>query len=138
MKIEKYASETGKYNPNDKVECLETIQKVGKLNEIYPIDKRNEKNNAYHIYSILAIDKKSPPQFINFQNGGRNEEGSTHGVLDVDLLEICLHRLKSFQDGQFACKENEEAISHLTKVLEIMNKRVEDRIARGVLGKQSK
>jgi hypothetical protein len=56
------------------------------------------------------------------------------GVLDVDLLEIVRDRLKAFQTGDYATRENACAITHIEEALMWMNKRVEDRAERGVLG----
>lgn len=75
---------------------------------------------------------------ISFQNGARKEEGSTHGVLDSDLLEIVRDRLIGFQSGAFASKYNEEALYHVEKALEFMNERIMERASRGVLGTNSK
>lgn len=47
-------------------------------------------------------------------------------------------RLKGFQQGQFATRENAIALAHIEEALLWMNKRVEDRIERGVLGTNEK
>ena len=75
---------------------------------------------------------------IQFQNGARKEENSIHGVLDTDLLEIVRDRLKAFQEGQFATRENAIALTHIEEALMWMNRRVEDRIERNVLGTNNK
>ncbi len=75
---------------------------------------------------------------IRFQHGARNEEGSTAGVLDGDLLEIVRDRLKAFNQGEYATRENEYAIAHIEEALMWMNKRAEDRAERGVLGTMRK
>ena len=95
---------------------------------------------AHHRYEIIAIpvDTDSRTQYIQFQNGARKEEGSIHGVLDSDLLEIVKHRLECFQGGPFSSIYNEKALEHITEALVLMNKRVEDRIARNVLGTNNK
>lgn len=71
---------------------------------------------------------------IVFQHGPRKLSASTDGVLDSDLLEIVLDRLKEFNKGEFATRENAIAITHIEEALLWMNKRVEDRAERGVLG----
>ena len=61
-----------------------------------------------------------------------------HGVLDTDLLEIVRDRLKAFNQGEYATRENALAITHIEEALLWMNKRVEDRAERGVLGTTQK
>ena len=127
---------------------LATIQKHNKLNEVYRIDEPGT-GGACHVYMIQreeidvcaegenGVDFKehiTPIAEIHFQHGARNEEGSTDGVLDCDLLEIVRDRLKAFQNGEFATRENACAITHIEEALMWMNKRVEDRAERGVLG----
>lgn len=59
-------------------------------------------------------------------------------MLDTDLLEIVRHRLQCFQDGDYATQDNARALQHIEEALLWMNKRVTDRIARGVLGTYEK
>lgn len=62
------------------------------------------------------------------------EENSVHGVIDTDLLEIVRDRLKSFQAGSFSSRENACALTNIEEALMWLNRRVEDRIERNVLG----
>ncbi len=55
-------------------------------------------------------------------------------MLDCDLLEIVRDRLKCFQEGDYRCRENAIALTHIEEALLWMNKRVEDRAERNVLG----
>ncbi len=118
---------------------IETVQKQEKLNEVYAVDEKGN-GGAYHRYEIIAtpVDTDARTQYIQFQNGARKEESSIHGVIDSDLLEIVKHRLECFQEGQFPSVYNEKALHHITEALIWMNKRVEDRIARNVLGTNNK
>ena len=75
---------------------------------------------------------------IQFQNGARRLPDSVHGVLDTDLLEIVRDRLKGFQSGEYACRENACALTHIEEALMWLNRRVEDRIERNVLGTNNK
>lgn len=110
---------------------LNRIQKNNNLNEVFVMDKANIINNGHHFYSIhmrtIGID-------LLFQDGPRNVEGSTRGILDTDLLEIVRHRLQSFQDGPYATRENAMALTHLEETLLWLNKRVEDRVEKTTLG----
>lgn len=123
------------------MERLSTIQKRENLNEVYAT---NEKGNggAYHTYSIISHENGYAMLVknttIEFQNGPRNVEGSTTGVIDSDLLEIVRHRLQCFQNGDFATEYNAKALEHIEIALMYMNRRVEDRIERNVLGTNNK
>jgi len=119
------------------MEKLSTIQKRENLNEVYAVDEKGN-GGASHKYTVMAYDISSFKTLIQFQNGARKLENSTHGVLDADLLEIIRHRLQCFQQGQFATRENAIALTHIEEALMWMNKRVEDRIERGVLGTNNK
>ena len=118
---------------------LITIQKREKLNRVYAVDERGT-GNANHIYKIKSEPRETNPEqvieaTIKFQNGGRNEWGSVIGVIDTDLLEIVRDRLKGFQSGKFSSRENACALTHIEEALMWLNRRVEDRIERNVLGK---
>lgn len=113
---------------------LSTIQKREKLNEVYVADETGV-GGANHEYIVMCDDE---PIEIAFQNGPRKDKSSVHGVLDTDLLEIVRDRLKCFQSGEFACRENACALTHIEEALMWMNRRVEDRIERNVLGTNNK
>ena len=128
---------------------LNTIQKREKLNAVYAMDAAGI-GGAHHHYAIVMnqLDKLSEEQVsaqvhnpdldvlvdIIFQNGPRRESDSIHGVIDTDLLEIVRDRLKGFQNGGFATEENAHALVHIEEALMWLNRRVEDRIERNVLG----
>ncbi|MBR6102647.1 MAG: ABC transporter ATPase [Ruminococcus sp.] len=115
---------------------LVTIQRRHNLNKVFAVDGENVGEcGANHAYLIMCDDE---PVLIYFQNGPRNVEGSERGILDVDLLEIVRDRLKGFQSGKFSCRENACALTHIEEALMWMNKRVEDRAARNVLGTNEK
>ena len=110
---------------------LTTIQKREKLNKVFAVDEKGN-GGANHHYTI--VDNDNTYADIQFQNGARKIESSTHGVIDSDLLEIVRDRLKSFQEGEFATEYNTKALEHLELALMYLNRRVEDRIERNVLG----
>ena len=121
---------------------LNTIQKREKLNQVFAADEKGN-GGANHQYNIigLPISENGMGQFqeiIRFQNGARKLSDSVHGVLDTDLLEIVRDRLKGFQSGEFACRENACALTHIEEALMWMNRRVEDRIERSVIGTNQK
>lgn len=120
---------------------LNTIQKRNNLNEIYSMDELGP-GGAHHVYRVVTPNEIDPTvgivATIKFQKGARSETETTTGVLDVDLLEIVRDRLLCFQNGPFACEEDGEALRHITEALMWLNKRVEDRASRNVLGKSEK
>lgn len=121
---------------------LSTIQKREKLNKIYIADEKGN-GGANHKYLIKNIEDESADHInalgtIQFQNGARKLPDSIAGVLDTDLLEIVRHRLQCFQAGPFSSRENAVALTHIEEALMWMNRRVEDRIERNVLGTNNK
>lgn len=121
---------------------LSTIQKHEKLNTVFALDDPGN-GNANHAYWIIPnrCDEDGdeyPNQCISFQDGPRNDPDSIPGVLDTDLLEIVRDRLIGFQSGEFASRENACALTHIEEALLWLNKRVEDRIERNVLGTNKK
>lgn len=116
---------------------LSTIQKREKLNVIHASDAAGP-GNANHKYRISSVEGNSVLCDIQFQCGPRKLESSTAGVLDTDLLEIVRDRLKSFQAGPYSSRENACALTHIEEALMWMNRRVEDRIERNVLGTYNK
>lgn len=124
------------------MEKLSTIQKRNNLNAVYRTGDEGP-GGAHHDYDIYPADcdpetTELPLACIEFQKGPRNDQDSRHGVLDSDLLEIVRDRLKAFQDGPMATRENHMALMHVEEALMWMNKRVEDRAERSVLGTMKK
>lgn len=74
---------------------------------------------------------------IRFQNGPIKEHG-VNGVTQEALLEIVADRLRSFNSGPFACKENAVALTHIETAQLWLHKRTIDRQARGVEGTNQK
>lgn len=124
---------------DEKMEKLSTIQKREKLNDVFIADEKGN-GGANHRYHVIPHDGDVIEHLweIQFQNGARKLDNSIHGVLDTDLLEIVRHRLQCFQQGEFATRENAIALTHIEEALLWMNKRVEDRIERNVLGTNNK
>ena len=118
---------------------LNTIQKHNKLNTVYAVDEPGN-GGANHLYAVHypLNDDSGLCLEINFQNGARNNPASLSGVLDTDLLEIVRDRLKGFQRGDFSCRENACALTHIEEALMWLNRRVEDRAERNVLGTDNK
>lgn len=130
---------------------LNPIQKLENLNDVFALDEPGP-GGAHHLYEVVKLNTgriceedntfRTRPEnmllTVQMQEGPRKDPNSTHGVLDTDLLEIVRDRLKSFQSSPYACRENACALTHIEEALMWMNKRVEDRITRGVLGTYEK
>ena len=120
------------------MEKLSTIQKRNNLNLVFRCNDVGP-GGAYHDY-LIELDG-SGKVFgipIAFQKGARKDPDARHGVLDSDLLEIVRDRLTAFQAGEFACRENEMALTNIEEALMWMNRRAEDRAERNVLGTYNK
>lgn len=68
-----------------------------------------------------------------FQNGPIKEVG-VNGVTQEALLAIVIDRLRSFQEGQYRCRENAIALTHFEEGLMWLQRRTQERIKRGVEG----
>lgn len=118
---------------------LNTIQKRENLNNVFAVDEKGP-GGANHEYLIRCSLDGCICDLANiqFQKGARKEENSQHGVIDPDLLEIVRDRLKAFQAGPFNSQYNAKALEHIEEALMWLNRRVEDRIERNVLGTNNK
>lgn len=72
------------------------------------------------------------------QCGARKDPDAVSGVIDSDLLEIVRDRLSAFQQGPYPSYETAQALYHVEGALMWLNRRVEDRATRGVLGTETK
>jgi hypothetical protein len=102
---------------------------------------------ACHRYDITGFDTKTNPARVGeggyessfarlpivFQNGPIKEHG-VNGVTNEALLAVLIDRMQSFQTGDFRCRENAIALTHLEEALLWLQKRTRDRLARGVEG----
>jgi hypothetical protein len=123
---------------------INSIQKRGNLNTVYRMGEPGP-GGAFHDYEIqfAQLPENDPTKgvilaSVFFQKGPRKDPKAQHGVLDLDLLEIIRDRLNCFQQGEYATRENACALHHIEEALLWMNKRVEDRIERDILGTYEK
>lgn len=70
---------------------------------------------------------------IQFQNGPIKETGVNGCQID-DVLQILINRMRYFQCGEYACRENEVALKYLELSAQQLNLRTRNRKARGVEG----
>lgn len=107
------------------------------LNESVAIQTDSpDPSGAAHYYN-LAINGEQVGA-IQFQKGPRNEEGSTPGATEAALLAILIDRLRGFQAGPYACRENAIQLTKLEECLHWTKARADARAKRGVLGKNVK
>lgn len=100
--------------------------------------------NANHLYAVYGLDYRRNPSAdsycrddtratILFQNGPINEAG-VNGLTHEVLLAIVADRLRSFQAGPYACKANEQALTHIEEAQHWLQSRTLERMRRGVEG----
>lgn len=96
---------------------------------------------ANHFYEIGGYDAASNVSWpaggdntcILFQNGPIAEKG-VNGVTQEALLAIIIDRLRSFQAGPYACRENALALTKTQEALMWLKARTHARDLRGVEG----
>lgn len=69
---------------------------------------------------------------IKFQEGTISANGR-NGLQVEEALQQCVDRLKKYQ-SEVSCRENAIAITKIEEAIMWLNKRTEDRVARGVEG----
>lgn len=86
--------------------------------------------NACHRYQAEFGAER---HLIAFQNGPIKEVG-TNGLTHEVLLAIIEDRLRGFQSGPYACRENEKALTKIQEAMMWLQKRTYDRLRRNVEG----
>jgi len=71
---------------------------------------------------------------IDFQDGPVGDEG-INGIQTEHLIMVALDRMRSFQKGKFACRENALVVTKLEEALQWLHARTHDRRKRQVEGK---
>jgi hypothetical protein len=92
---------------------------------------------ANHKYDVSWGPGEYQGIHINFQNGPIAEAG-VNGVTQEVLIAICIDRLRSFQAGPYACRENALALTKLEEAQQWLHSRTRARMARGVEGTHQK
>jgi hypothetical protein len=70
---------------------------------------------------------------IHFQEGPIAEAG-LNGISNEALLAVVEDRLKCFQAGPYACRENALALTHVQDAMHWLHHRTRERVQRGVEG----
>ena len=117
-----------------------TDHKLNGLNDALEIRALDESGpgGANHCYEVFVPDHLSAPgvtvhMTVQFQKGPIAEAG-INGISNEALLALVVDRLRSFQGGAYACRENAVALTNCEQALMWLQKRTRDRLARGVEG----
>lgn len=90
-------------------------------------------HNSYNTFSVKNVNTDEVLQTVRFQSGPVKEVG-INGIANEDAIAMVIERLTNFQDTEFRCEENEEAIKHLEFALISLRKRTNRRTINGILG----
>lgn len=130
--------------------CFKALQfnvdtKTGNVDIYSKVKKSTDYSNIYTLpifktisynHFLVADNNENVIADIHFQNQSISD--GVNGCFMEDLIHICILRLKQFQNTEFKCDDNFNAIHHLEKAIEHLNNRTKDRKERGVLGKYEK
>lgn len=72
--------------------------------------------------------------YLRFQEG--NPADGVNGVTFESILEVLAERIGRFQESEFACAENEQALTKIKEARDILYSRIQRRKEEGVLGTQ--
>ncbi len=112
-----------------------------KYTEVNVLDEKGHgnANHAYRIVGTAYIPSAADRVFcvIDFQNGPIKEAG-VNGVMNEDLIAIVIDRMRGFQSGDYACRDNAQALTKLEEALFWLRNRTNEREARGVEGTNAK
>lgn len=101
----------------------------------YEINGYDASGNPTRTISFRSTSMTRTP--ILFQSGPIKEFG-VNGVTGEALVAIEIDRLRSFQAGPYACRENAIALTHFEEGLMWLQRRTRERIKRGVEGTHQK
>ncbi len=111
-----------------------------KYTEVQVLDEKGQ-GNANHIYRVVSAQPKEgylgTLGDVQFQNGPIKEAG-VNGVMNEDLIAIVIDRMRGFQSGDYACRDNALALTKLEEALMWLRNRTNEREARGVEGTHEK
>ena len=104
-----------------------------KYTQVNVLDEKGQ-GNANHEYEVvLAENHNQVVCEVRFQNGPIKEAG-VNGVMNEDLIAIVIDRMRGFQSGDYACRDNDLALTKLEEALMWLRHRTELREARGAEG----
>ena len=86
---------------------------------------------ACHAYGIDLGDGEALCASIALQKGPL-QENAYNGCSNESLLAVVIDRLKGFQSGPHACRENALALTKVQEAMMWLHQRTRDRLARSV------
>ena len=95
-----------------------------------------QNGGASHEY-LVDFSANEPAVVLSFQRGPIKEVG-TNGITHEVLLAVLIDRMRGFQSGPYACRENALALTKLEEARMWLNERTRARVARGVEGTHEK
>ena len=96
-------------------------------------NKEDQKFNAPHHYKVIDINNDKVVTEVNFQEGPIKENG-INGMSNEDGILMIIDRLEHFQNSDWKCEENAEAIEYFYKGIDALRRRTNKRAERGVEG----
>ena len=119
-----------KVNPaNDQLQILVTDEPgAGGANHRYEVSGFDARTNPSH-----QVPEGRTKKVVLFQNGPIAEVG-VNGLTHEALIAIVIDRLRSFQAGPYACRENALALTKLEEAQHWLHHRTRARMIRGVEG----
>ena len=123
-----------KVNPaNDKLTITVTDEPgAGGANHLYMVEGFDTASNPSDPF-VARHGQPAKHSTIIFQNGPIGEAG-VNGVTQEVLLAIVADRLRSFQAGPYACRENALALTKIEEAMHWLHSRTLARMQRGVEG----
>lgn len=109
---------------------------AGGARHLYEISGFSTASNASDPF-VSRYGKPAEHSTVLFQNGPIKEVG-VNGVTQEALLAILIDRMRAFQAGPYACRENAIALTHMEEALMWLQRRTVERIKRGVEGTHEK
>ena len=109
--------------------------KVNPANDTLIVQVLDEPGHGGANHQYLIGGFPAGPTLIQFQDGPISADGNgVNGVTHEALLAIVADRLRSFQAGPFACRENALALTKIEEAQHWLQQRTLARMRRGVEG----
>lgn len=122
---------------NDNQEPYSKLKNFLASNNFTKTIKNTKEFNSSNKYQIISNDDKKKFADIKFQIG-QTKEVELNGCFMEDLIFVCIDRLEDFQESNFNCKENENALKHLYEAIFWLNARTKKRQSENKYGTYQK
>jgi hypothetical protein len=106
--------------------------------QIIALDDKEGPACHHYIFNVNPGPVEKLVGELRFQQGPRNEAGSTPGVVTAAVLAMLIDHLEGFQRGPYPSRETAIVIKKLEEALHWTRARADKRAARGVLGRNEK